>query len=407
MTAPSPPEAAAALLDQAAAREREGALAEATSLATAAAELAEESGDVSTLCRSLRRLAVLHHHQGDPVRAQTLCQRSFALAETRGESVLAAEALNTEAALAFESGAIEAARQTYARAVALGGSNPGLRARVEQNLGILANIQGDLDSALAHYRTSLEAYAALQDERGRGLVLHNLGMLSADRARWDDADEYFQTSRMIAESLGESHLAALCALNHSEVHLARQRFELARTSAEAALAAFERIGSRLDKADAYRILGTIYRETGRFTLSESRLRTARELAAESGSTLSEAEATRELALLHQAMGRNQDALTLLCAAHRLFSRLDARLDLVDVGGKREKLEATYLAVVREWGESIESADSYTFGHCERVARYAVSVAEVLELDEATITTIRLGAYLHDVGKIRVPHEILN
>ena len=31
----------------------------------------------------------------------------------------------------------------------------------------------------------------------------------------------------------------------------------------------------------------------------------------------------------------------------------------------------------------------------------------LGLDEHEITTVRLGAYLHDVGKIRVPHEILN
>ena len=29
------------------------------------------------------------------------------------------------------------------------------------------------------------------------------------------------------------------------------------------------------------------------------------------------------------------------------------------------------------------------------------------LDESELTTIRLGAYLHDVGKIRIPHEILN
>ena len=64
-------------------------------------------------------------------------------------------------------------------------------------------------------------------------------------------------------------------------------------------------------------------------------------------------------------------------------------------------------MVRDWGQSIESADSYTFGHCERVASYAVAVARELGSDEDQLTTIRLGAYLHDVGKVRVPHEILN
>jgi putative nucleotidyltransferase with HDIG domain len=112
-------------------------------------------------------------------------------------------------------------------------------------------------------------------------------------------------------------------------------------------------------------------------------------------------------VLYQGMGRNQESLRLLNVAHRLFRRLDARVDLVNVGGKVAELEGTYLAVVREWGRSIESCDRYTFGHCERVARNAVATARVLGLDEQEETTILLGAYLHDVGKVWVPHEILN
>ena len=103
----------------------------------------------------------------------------------------------------------------------------------------------------------------------------------------------------------------------------------------------------------------------------------------------------------------REALQLLNAAHRLFSRLDARVDLVDVTSKTNRLEETYFAVVRDWGQSIESADSYTFGHCERVASYAVAVATALGADQGQLTTIRMGAYLHDVGKVKVPHQILN
>src|SRR5207245_923168 len=91
---------------------------------------------------------------------------------------------------------------------------------------------------------------------------------------------------------------------------------------------------------------------------------------------------------------------------RLFQRLDARVDLVDVGGKMAELKGAYLAVVRTWGESIESSDSYTFGHCERVARNAVAMARVLGLDDQDETTVLLGAYIHDVGQLRIPHELL-
>jgi putative nucleotidyltransferase with HDIG domain len=42
-----------------------------------------------------------------------------------------------------------------------------------------------------------------------------------------------------------------------------------------------------------------------------------------------------------------------------------------------------------------------------VAEYGVAVARELGLDVDQQTTIRIGAYLHDLGKVRVPHEILN
>src|SRR5204863_204149 len=139
---------------------------------------------------------------------------------------------------------------------------------------------------------------------------------------------------------------------------------------------------------AYRVLGMVFRETGRPALAEARLRPAIELALSAGAVLHEAEASRELALLHQAMGRNQEALTLLNAAHRLFGQLDARREQVHVNGKMAELEATYLAVVREWGQSIESADPYTFGHCERVARHGVAVARALGMDRRCVRRLR-------------------
>jgi putative nucleotidyltransferase with HDIG domain len=235
----------------------------------------------------------------------------------------------------------------------------------------------------------------------------NLGIAHTDLRQYDWADGYFGKSFEIAEKAGDAHLQGMCLVNHAEAHFVRGRYEEARRNAESALAIFDQLDSRTDKSEAYRMIGMVYRETGRPALAESRLRTAIELALSAGSVLNEAEASRELALLMQLMGRNQDALTLLNAAHRLFLRLDARVDLVHVGGKVAALETTYSDLVREWGQSIESADSYTFGHCERVAQHAMAVARALGLDETPQTTIRLGAYLHDLGKVRVPHEILN
>lgn len=58
-------------------------------------------------------------------------------------------------------------------------------------------------------------------------------------------------------------------------------------------------------------------------------------------------------------------------------------------------------------QTIELKDSYTKGHCERVAKYALAIADVLELDGTLKEHIRQGSWLHDCGKIGVPEAILN
>ncbi len=401
------PHHAADALHDARARERAGCIPEAIKCYESAITAAERSGELTVLAEALRRLAVIQHRRGESVRARELCNRSYGVARAISDDLLAGEALNSLGCLDVATGSLEDARTAFLQALELGGPSRELRARVEQNLGILANIQGELDEALTRYGRSLEEYRGSDDEHGCAIAYHNLGMVSADRELFDEAERYFGESRALAERVGDVYLQGLCLVNHAEVDVARQRFENARQSAEAALALFDQLGVRDAKSGAYRVIGMVYRETGRPALAESRLRSAIELAVAAASVLNEAEACRELALLYQTMGRNQETLRLLNAAYRLFRRLDARVDLVHVGGKVAELEGTYLAVVREWGRSIESSDRYTFGHCERVARNAVATARVLGLDDQEETTILLGAYLHDVGKVGVPHEILS
>lgn len=395
------------LLHEARTLERSGCAPEALERYQEAISAATRDGDSSTHAEALRRLAVLKHQRGESTEARALCGESARVARAAGKLHLAAESLNTLGCIDLSTGSLSDARTNFIDALALGGASQELEARVEQNLGVIANIQGDLEEAIRRYTHSLEAYRAGANEHGCAIACHNLGLVSADQELWTEASEYFAQSLAIAERAGDVYLRAQCLVGDAKAKYARQRYDDARTSAEQSLALFEQLGARADKSGAYRIIGVVYRETGRAALAESRLRSAIQLAVDTNSVLNEAEATRELALLYQQMGRNQEALALLNASHQLFGRLEARRDLVNVGAKVLELEGTYLAVVREWGQSIESSDSYTYGHCSRVAETAVAVAGALGLGELEITTIRLGAYLHDLGKVKVPHEVLN
>jgi len=397
----------AAALREAVAHERAGRVGEAVTTYERAVRESEAFGEATVLSEALRRLSVLRNRlrQGDAPRA--LCERAFEVAETAGELSLAAEALNSLGAFDLEAGRLDEARARFALALVLGRAEPRVCGHAEQNLGIVANIQGDFGAALAHYGRSLAAFDRAGDERGRMIAYHNLGMVSADRGLWDAADQYFLLCLAAAERLDDEHARGHALMNRSEVLIARQRYDEARAGVQEALRIFDRTGAVRSKADAYKTLGVIHRDAGRPVLAEERLRQAMELAAECEYVLAEAESSRELAQLFREQGRNVDALRLLNASHRLFQRLDARADLVDVGAKTAALEGAYLAIVRDWGRSIETADSYTHGHCERVAEYAVAIARALGLGDEEVTTIQIGAYLHDLGKVKVPDEIIN
>jgi putative nucleotidyltransferase with HDIG domain len=69
-------------------------------------------------------------------------------------------------------------------------------------------------------------------------------------------------------------------------------------------------------------------------------------------------------------------------------------------------EATYLGAVRALAAALDARDPYTAGHSERVSIFAVAIGEEMRLDAESRETLRLGALLHDIGKIGVPDEVL-
>jgi putative nucleotidyltransferase with HDIG domain len=80
--------------------------------------------------------------------------------------------------------------------------------------------------------------------------------------------------------------------------------------------------------------------------------------------------------------------------------------MASVSTAEAEAEATYLGAVRALAAALDARDPYTAGHSERVSRFAVAIGEELKLDAEQLETLRLGALLHDIGKIGVPDEIL-
>jgi response regulator RpfG family c-di-GMP phosphodiesterase len=65
----------------------------------------------------------------------------------------------------------------------------------------------------------------------------------------------------------------------------------------------------------------------------------------------------------------------------------------------EDLQATFQQTIEGLAKAIDKMDRYTAGHSDRVALYAVMLAERLGLGPAEIEIVRQSALMHDIGKI--------
>ena len=69
-------------------------------------------------------------------------------------------------------------------------------------------------------------------------------------------------------------------------------------------------------------------------------------------------------------------------------------------------QEAYLGSIRAFAAMLDARDPYTAGHSERVSTLSVLMGRQLNLDESDLEVLRLGALLHDIGKIGVSDAIL-
>src|SRR5436305_3825028 len=86
----------------------------------------------------------------------------------------------------------------------------------------------------------------------------------------------------------------------------------------------------------------------------------------------------------------------------LFARVKSLLKPKEFTDELENAEDVLVALAL----GIESRDPYTGNHCERLARYAADLGHYLGLDGDSLVSLKRGGYLHDLGKVSIPDEIL-
>jgi HD-GYP domain-containing protein (c-di-GMP phosphodiesterase class II) len=72
----------------------------------------------------------------------------------------------------------------------------------------------------------------------------------------------------------------------------------------------------------------------------------------------------------------------------------------------ENLESAYLEFIGSLASALDARDRYTSGHSTRVSQLSCTIAAAMQLDPGEVERIRIGALLHDIGKIGISDSVL-
>ena len=97
-----------------------------------------------------------------------------------------------------------------------------------------------------------------------------------------------------------------------------------------------------------------------------------------------------------------DFLTKPVDPHELRARARA---LVRLKRHTDDLDSAE-SVIMSLALVIEARDAYTDGHCQRLAAYATAFGKALHLGDEDLAALFRGGYLHDIGKVGIPDELL-
>lgn len=75
-------------------------------------------------------------------------------------------------------------------------------------------------------------------------------------------------------------------------------------------------------------------------------------------------------------------------------------------GALDQLEQSYDDTLEALGGALDLKDAETEGHCKRVTAFTIAIAKAMHLDHVLLQQIARAAFLHDIGKMAIPDQIL-
>jgi tetratricopeptide (TPR) repeat protein len=234
-------------------------------------------------------------------------------------------AMNIVGVAAFSIGNLEEANSAFATALELATEADDLLvlARATGNLGTIANLQGEHERALWHYRIALPTFQRLGQRPELASCYHNMAITYRDLGELEEADENERRAIEYAADGAVPRLAAMGRVGRAEIALRRGDAQLAEMTARLAAEELGRLGDRLNEADAHRLVGAACAAQHHDQDALDAFDRALTIARARGHALNEAESLRDRVPVRLALGQRVLAIADARAAMAIFERLGA------------------------------------------------------------------------------------
>lgn len=224
-------------------------------------DAAAKAEDPAQLSSAVRHQADIYRLHCDWEKALSRATEAERIAREADSADSAAEALNAQAAIEQSRGNLSDASGLYQKVLDLT-HDPRICGCALQNLGALAAMGDDHDSAAAFFERSLQCFRDAGYDRGVAIALNNLGRASLDRGDHLRAEEVLAPAVVQARQIEDLELASVALVNLGEALLARGEYERAEQEASAALGFFKVSGNLWRQVECLCLLGDIRQGRG-------------------------------------------------------------------------------------------------------------------------------------------------
>lgn len=247
--------------------------------------------------------------------------------------------VNLLGAAYFALGELDEATARFSEALELASQSDDLLllARATNNLGALANLRGEREKALAHYRLALPAYQRVGQHRGIAEGHHNLAITFRDLEQLEEADEHERQAIEYATEGAVPRLACMGRIGRAEIALRRGDAPLAEMTARLAAQELMRLGDPQNEADARRLVGAACTAQQKYFDALEAFDYALAIARTRGHALTEAETLRDRVQVRVSQGERTLAIADAMAAIAIFTKLGASTEREALERRLEQL----------------------------------------------------------------------